>query len=125
VSDRDAVLDGLRRDLEAAADAVTPPPVLRFRSMFGGVGVYADGPMFAAITEAGLALKLPPADRETLIEHWGTVPFQYRPNGPISKNKILIPDEVRSDPDRLAPWLERSIDFAAADAPKPDRKRAS
>ncbi|MBA3416220.1 MAG: TfoX/Sxy family protein [Chloroflexia bacterium] len=122
MSEKKTVLDGLRHDLDAAAETLAPPPVLRFRSMFGGVGVYADGPMFASLSDAGLALKLPPADRQELIEGWGAVPLQYRPDAPVSKSKVVIPDAVRADPERLAPWLARSIAFAAKDVPKARRK---
>jgi len=117
VSTKGSELDRLRRDLEEAAEALDPPPVLRFRSMFGGVGVYADGPMFASLSGAGLALKLPPADRQELIDRFGAVPLRYRPEGPVSKSKVVIPAALRNDPDRLARWVARSIAYAAAAAP--------
>ena len=118
MSARDSVLDGLRHDLDAAAETLAPPPLLRYRAMFGGLGVYADGPMFASLSGEGLALKLPPADRQELIERWGAIPLQYGPDSPVSKSKVVIPAAVRSDPERLAGWVARSIAFSAADAPK-------
>ena len=118
-------LDELRRDLEAAAETIEPPPVLRFRSMFGGVGVYAEGPMFASLSGAGLALKLPTADRQELIDGFGAVPLQYRLEAPVSKSKVVIPAAVRSDPAALGRWLARSIACAAEEpvATKPRRRR--
>lgn len=117
-------LEALRRDLEAAAETLDPPPPLRFRAMFGGVGVYADGPMFGSLSGAGLALKLPSNDRQELSNRFGAVPLQYRPGAPVSKSKVVIPDAVRTDPAQLGTWLAHSIAYTANDVVEKSSKRA-
>lgn len=115
-------LDDLRRRLEAAADDLPPDLGLRFRAMFGGAGAYAHDRMFASLSDHGLALKLSPQDRTTLLHHDGARPLQYDPTRPVSKHYVVVPPAITADPTRLAPWLRRSVDFTAT-LPAPKRPR--
>jgi len=92
--------------------------------MFGGVGVYAHERMFASLSHAGLALKLSPQDRATLLGEPGAAPLQYDPDGPVSKQYVVVPPAITADPALLAPWLSRSIAFTVTQpAAKPRRPK--
>ena len=109
----------LQKKLEAAA----PPHVdWRFKPMFGGVGVYANDKMCVSLSDVGLAVKLPPAEQETLLKLKGARRLQYEPSSPPSKSYIVVPDAMLSDAAALGRWLAVSADFVSA---APAKKAAS
>ncbi|MDQ3044565.1 MAG: TfoX/Sxy family protein [Chloroflexota bacterium] len=117
-------LDHLRGELERDADLLPPDIDLRFRPMFGGLGVYANERMFASISNIGLALKLPPEPRADLLREPGAKPLQYAENAPVSKESVIVPAAIRADPAHLAKWATLSIEYTASlPAPKPKGKR--
>jgi TfoX/Sxy family transcriptional regulator of competence genes len=93
---------------------------LALRSMFGGVGAYADGAIFAILTDAGLALKLGADERQALLQAGGA-PLRVPPEHIPSKSYVLVPATLLEDPAGLGDWAEKSIAFAKALPPKPPR----
>jgi DNA transformation protein len=97
---RDFVLEQLGR--------VTP--VTR-RSMFGGVGLYADGLFFALIAQDRLYFKVDDTTRSD-FERLGMEPFR-----PFDEDSAMgyyeVPADVVEDPVQLAPWMRKAIDVAA------------
>jgi TfoX/Sxy family transcriptional regulator of competence genes len=109
----------LRKVLETAAPANVD---WRFRSMFGGIGVYANDRMCVSLSDIGLALKLAPADQEMLLKRKGAKRLQYEPSMPPSKSYIVVPDTILADRKELGHWLGLSAaHVAAAPAAKPRR----
>jgi TfoX/Sxy family transcriptional regulator of competence genes len=94
--------------------------------MFGGLGCYADGRIFAIIWKGGIALKLLGTDF-TEFGAAGGVPVRFMPDKPPSKSYIRVPDAMLDDAATLAGWTRRAV-RAALDAPpkppKPRRRRA-
>jgi|SRR5436190_23492490 len=81
------------------------------KSMFGGVGIYADRLFFALIAEDRLYFKV---DNRTRLdfERLGMEPF--RPFGEDSAMGYYeLPGDVLEDTVRLALWMKRAIDVAA------------
>lgn len=117
-------LEALRRQLELAAEELPPDVGLRFRAMFGGIGAYGRDRMFASLSDAGLALKLSPADRAALLAEEGARPLQYEEDGPVSKEYVVVPSRIGGDATSLAGWVRRSVDHAAT-KPATTRKRSS
>ncbi len=81
------------------------------RSMFGGVGLYAEGKFFALIAEDRLYFKV---DDQTRVdfERLGMEPF--RPFGEDSAMGYYeVPADVLEDPVQLAPWMNKAIRVAA------------
>lgn len=83
------------------------------RRMFGGAGVYADGVMFALISDRAIYLKTdetnaPDFERENLP------PFQYEAkNGRRAvMSYFRMPERFYDDPDELAQWAARSLAVA-------------
>src|SRR5215468_12135790 len=96
---RDFVLEQLGR--------VTP---VTGKSMFGGVGIYAQGLFFALIAEDRLYFKVDDATRPD-FERRGMEPF--RPFGEdTAMGYYEVPADVVEDPDQLEPWMRKAIDVA-------------
>src|SRR6516165_10745648 len=97
---RDFVLEQLGR--------VTP---VTGKSMFGGVGIYAQGVFFALIAEDRLYFKVDGATRPE-FERLGMEPF--RPFGEDSAMGYYeVPADVVEDAIQLAPWMRKAIAVAA------------
>ena len=101
-------LVALRTLLDRAAaqtDAIT------CEHFFSGAVVYVDGKIFASLTPAGLALKLPEAARGALLDAGGA-PLRYFPKAPIKKEYVIVPACIADDDAALAPWLSSSIGYS-------------
>lgn len=85
---------------------------VRCRRMFGGLGIYADGVMFALSGFGELYLKAD-AELAALLESEGSRPFAYEASGRIiSLRYWSIPDRRLDDPDAVAEIARRSLDIA-------------
>ncbi len=81
------------------------------RSMFGGVGLYAQGLFFALIAEDRLYFKVDDTTRPD-FERLGMEPF--RPFGEESAMGYYeVPADVLEDVAQLEPWMRKAIDVAA------------
>ena len=97
---RDFVLEQLGR--------VTP---VNAKSMFDGVGIYAEGLFFALIAEGRLYFKVDDTTRPD-FEQLGMEPF--RPFGEDSAMGYYeVPADVIEDSAQLTPWMRKAIDVAA------------
>ena len=97
---RDFVLEQLGR--------VTP---VTGKSMFGGIGIYAQGLFFALIAEDLLYFKVDDTTRLD-FERLGMEPF--RPFGEDSAMGYYeVPADVVEDAIQLAPWIHKAIAVAA------------
>ena len=80
------------------------------KSMFGGVGIYAQGLFFALVAEDRLYFKVDDATRPD-FERFGMEPF--RPFGEDSAMGYYeVPADVVEDADQLASWVAKAIDVA-------------
>ncbi len=80
------------------------------RRMFGGAGIYADGTMFALVSDGVIYLK---ADEHNTpaFEREGLGPFTYmRKDGQrASMSYRRMPDRLYDDPDELATWARAAL----------------
>ena len=81
------------------------------RSMFGGVGIYADGFFFALMDDDTLYLKVDDSNRGD-FEAAGTGPFNPIGDPAQVMQYYELPAELLEDPDRLRPWVEKAVDVA-------------
>jgi DNA transformation protein len=80
------------------------------RSMFGGVGLYAEGLFFALIAEDRLYFKVDDTTRPE-FERFGMESF--RPFGEdTAMGYFEVPADVMEDPMKLAPWMRKALDVA-------------
>jgi DNA transformation protein len=103
-----AVSESYREFVLEQLGRVTP---VTGRSMFGGVGIYAQGLFFALIAEDRLYFKVDDATRPE-FDQLGMEPF--RPFGEDSAMGYYeVPADVVEDSVRLAGWMKKAIDVAA------------
>ncbi len=98
---------------------------VRFRAMFSGAGIYAEGVMFAIIIGDTLYLKAD-ADFAADFVAEGKAPFEVRrkSGGPIALSYWEVPERLLDDPQELAAWARRSLAIArAAKTPAKTSKR--
>lgn len=82
------------------------------RSMFGGVGIYADGLFFALMADDVLYLKVDDSNRGD-FEALGSAPF--RPYGDDRAMQYYeLPAELLEDTDALRGWVHKAVAVAAA-----------
>ena len=113
-------LEELQNHLSAAAETLTLDRELTFKPMFGGISGYVAGRVFASLSDMGLALKLPPDAQGELLAQPGAKRLQYDPDAPPSKQSIVVPPEMQAQPEMLAVWVRRSVDYVMTlPAPKP------
>lgn len=93
------------------------------RRMFGGGGIYADGLMFALVTDGVIYLK---ADSQTIatFEREGLRPFTYaaKDRNKISLSYWRMPDRLYDDADELARWAREAVKAARRAAENKDAR---
>ena len=92
------------------------------RPMFGGVGLYRDGVMFALIFDDTLYLKADDTTRAE-FEAEGLAPFTY--SGKKGRNTIMsywrAPERCLDDPGEMAEWCRKAHGAALRAAAKEKR----
>lgn len=101
-----------------------PIPGVGFRPMFGGLGVFMDGVMFALVAYERLYFKVDDQTRSRFAAA-GSEPFVYEGKGkPIEMSYWTAPDDAMDDPDLFETWARLGVEAARrAAAAKPKRKR--
>ncbi len=116
--------DTMQEQLSQAVETFAPDMEITFKPMFGGMSDYVRERVFATLSDVGLALKLPAEAQAGLLAEPGAKRLQYEPDAPESKQYIVAPDCLRSDPEAFAPWVQRSVEHVLAQpTPKPRRKK--
>jgi hypothetical protein len=89
-------------------------PGIEIKPMFGNLGAFVNGNMFAGLYGSTLGLKLADADRDELMTSRETLPFisAERPMGGYAG----LP--VQGPPEEIEPWLARALAHVAAQPPK-------
>jgi DNA transformation protein len=81
--------------------------------MFGGAGIYAEGTMFALVSDGAIYLK---ADEQNApaFEREKLEPFVYATKG--GRRAVMsyrrMPDRLYDDPDELAAWARAALTAA-------------
>jgi DNA transformation protein and related proteins len=84
--------------------------LVQVRRMFGGAGLYADGVMFALVSDDLIYLKTDDATAQAFeTEH--CAPFQYdTKDGPRAlRSYWRLPDRLYDDPEELAQWARQAL----------------
>ena len=116
----DKSIENMRALANATSAQMAPENEIIMKSMFGGVGIYGRGRMFAVIIQDGMAVKLDEVGREELIAEGGYF-WQMGPQQ-VSKQYVVVPDHLLQ-PAALQPWFERSIAYAITLPVKQKRSR--
>ena len=96
-------------------------PEVEVKPMFGNLGAFVAGNMFAGLLGPDVGVRLADADREALVAEHGAGPFgpPERPMG----GYVALPAAWRGDPATARPWLERAFAHVAAMPPKEPKPR--
>ena len=101
------------------AELVESVPGATVKPMFGNAGGFLPGndQMFLSLFGEAVSARLSPDDRATLLETSGTAIFEPMTGRPM-KEYVTFPAEWRDHPDRMTPWIDRSVSYVAALPPK-------
>lgn len=105
-------------------DLFAPLGGVSFRRMFGGVGIFKDGLMFALIADGTVHMKVDAATKAA-FEAEGCAPWVYEGrNGPVTMPYWPAPERLFDEPDEFAEWARRAFDVAVrASAAKTKRTK--
>jgi TfoX/Sxy family transcriptional regulator of competence genes len=95
-------------------------PDVEIKPMFGNLGAFVNGNMFAGLFGPAVGVRLSPADQADLSAIDGTGPF-----GPAERamgGYLSLPPAWRDQPDTAADWVARAHAFVAT---MPAKKKAA
>ena len=83
---------------------------LEFKHFFSGAALYANGRIFASLSPAGFAVKLPADRRRSLLEEGKGTEFRFFANGPIKREYIALSESIIVDRESLRELVELGVD---------------
>jgi TfoX/Sxy family transcriptional regulator of competence genes len=84
---------------------------LTFKNVFGAVGAYVDGNIFAVCGRFGTALRLSPEALASLFQEQGVESLRYFPKGHIKKEYAVLSKRLLDDGPRFRGLVDESITF--------------
>lgn len=106
------------------ASVLPVDPRVTTKPMFGNLGSFIKGNMFAGLYGQQVFIRLPDTDRLRLIEEEGATEFSPMPGKPM-KEYVAIPEKWRQNPEAVREWMNRSLEWVEAMPEKlPAKKKA-
>ena len=108
-------------DKDRFRDLVPDDPRVQVKAMFGNLGAFVNGNMFAGLFGSAIGVKVGDADHQELIS-LGAGPFgpAERPMG----GYLTLPGVVADDPAAATDWITRALDHVAVMPPKKTKTSA-
>ena len=107
-----------------AFEAVVPGPPAQQRKMFGYPAAFVNNNMFMGLFQESMMMRLPEDLRSNLLKLKSAKVFEPMPGRPM-KEYVVLPDALIADRAKLAEWVAKSFQYAAAMPSKaPRAKRA-
>ena len=104
--------------------AVAPDdPAVEPRKMFGQMGLFASGNMFAGVHEDAIVVRLPDEQRAELLAIPGARPFE--PMGRPMREYACVPAAMHDDRAALEKWLAAGLAYAKTLPPKEKKAKRS
>jgi TfoX/Sxy family transcriptional regulator of competence genes len=112
-------------DKEYFKSLLSDNPEIEVKPMFGNLGAFVHGNMFAGLFGAAVGVRLTDADRDELaaVDGAGPVGPSERPMG----GYVSLPPTWRADPSLAADWVGRALSHVSAmptKTPKPGKASA-
>lgn len=99
-------------------------PHIQIKPMFGNLGAFINGNMFAGLFGEQIFVRLQEQEREELLAAPGTSEFSPMPGRPM-KEYVALPENWKQEPEQIRSWLERSFAWAETLPEKlPAKKKA-
>ena len=111
-------------ELVATFDEAMPGPPATKRKMFGFPAGFVNGNMFMGLFEDSMILRLPPAQREELIQLHGGKPFAPMA-GRVMKEYVALPEPLIRDRERLDSWVAKALVYGESLEPKKAKTKAA
>lgn len=102
-------------DLEYFRSIVPDGPTVEVKPMFGNLGAFVNGNMFAGLFGSSVGIKLDTDGRETLAGLGGG------PFGPAERpmaGYVTLPAEWRTERHDVDAWIGKALDYVGAMPPK-------
>jgi TfoX/Sxy family transcriptional regulator of competence genes len=111
------------QDKERFRALVPDHPAVAVKPMFGNLGAFVNGNMFAGLFGNRVGVMLADDDRAELARIEGSGPFgpAERPMG----RYLSLPEAWIDQPEVATPWLEKALGFAVTLPPKGKSPRRS
>jgi TfoX/Sxy family transcriptional regulator of competence genes len=108
------------QDKERFRALVPDNPDVVVKPMFGNLGAFVNGNMFAGLFGPTIGIKLSPEDREELESSERTVPFgpAERPMGGYTGLPEMWNEEGDGDDARAKAWIQKAFEYIAGLPPK-------
>jgi TfoX/Sxy family transcriptional regulator of competence genes len=103
-------------DKEFFRSLIPDGPGVEVKPMFGNLGAFVNGNMFAGLFGTSVGLRLGPDETAELLAIPGAGPFGP-PERPMS-GYTSIPATWRDQPDVLHVWVDRALEHVASFPPK-------
>ena len=84
---------------------------LESKHFFSGAALYANGRLFASLSPAGFAVKLPADTRRSLIEEGKGTEFRFFANGPVKREYVALSESTVADEESIRELIALSIDY--------------
>jgi len=103
-------------DKEFFRSVVRDDPRVEVKPMFGNLGAFVKGNMFAGLFGASVGVRLDPADSAELLAVEGAGPFgpAERPMGGYAS----LPPAWRDRPDLVSTWVDKALAHVSGMPPK-------
>ena len=108
------------QDKERFRSLVPDHPDVAVKPMFGNLGAFVNGNMFAGLFGPTIGIKLSPEDREELESSERTVPFgpADRPMGGYTGLPEMWNEEGDGDDARAKAWIHKAFEYISTLPPK-------
>ncbi|SDW04443.1 Transcriptional regulator of competence genes, TfoX/Sxy family [Arthrobacter sp. cf158] len=103
-------------DKDRFRSAIPESPDVEIKPMFGNLGAFVNGNMFAGLFGPTIGVKLSEADRQELEANQQTQPFG--PEETPMAGYVGLPESWQDDAEQTAEWLARALENVATWPPK-------
>lgn len=111
-------------EMSELLDAAVAPLSCQKKKMFGYPVYFLNGNMFTGIHQDNIILRLSDSDRTTILAAEGdAAPFEPMPGRPMKEYVVLL-EPIRSDPEKLEGWLNRSYTYVSSLPPKEAKSKS-
>jgi len=94
------------------------------RKIFGYSCVFTKGNMFAGLHEAGMVLRFSEEQRGEFLRLKGAKQFEPMPRR-VMREYVVVPKVLLDSPERLRPWVEKSLAYVSSLPAKPKKDTGS
>ncbi len=102
-----------RDDLESiiAGSGLTDRYRITYKTVFGAAAAYADDAIFLTLGKFGVAVKLPGATCQALMDDGVGGPLKYFEKGHVKRNYVVLGNDLLKDKARMGELLGESAAF--------------